>query len=385
MTSNNVHGFSNQSKINQEAAEWVLLIEESEKLTDQQIQSLNNWVATSEIHRACLESMARSWGELDLLSEVIYPQEMKRKSHFFVFATILTSATKTFRGVFTPLAVTSAVFSLIVVMLFTVDFEETNSSSMLLLTKVGEQSSYPLPDGSTVWLNSNTEVLVDYSDSQRKINLLSGEAHFEVVNDPSRPFDVFVDNRLIKAIGTAFSVHKIDKSVEVMVTEGAVELAVIDNELVLIPDEITQNKISNGIEAPSESKWDLSDRNNEVVANSKSKVVLKTLVAGQRISIPAQHSEIGDVEKLDSRELTRSLSWKEGKLVFAGESLEEVIQEITRHTEVVIEVADPKLKTIRIGGQFQAGETDLFYYVLESGFGVKVNKLDDQHVRLTSK
>lgn len=159
----------------------------------------------------------------------------------------------------------------------------------------------------------------------------------------------------------------------------------IDNELVLIPDEITQNKISNGIEAPSESKWDLSDRNNEVVANSKSKVVLKTLVAGQRISIPAQHSEIGDVEKLDSRELTRSLSWKEGKLVFAGESLEEVIQEITRHTEVVIEVADPKLKTIRIGGQFQAGETDLFYYVLESGFGVKVNKLDDQHVRLTSK
>ena len=324
MKSNNVHGFTNKSKINQEAAEWILLIEESEKLTDKQRQSLNNWVATSEVHRDCLESMARSWGELDLLSEVMYPHEMKLNNRFSVFATTFALVTKIFRGLFKPPVVASGVLSLIAVMLFTIDFQETNSPSMVLVTKVGEQSSFQLPDGSTVWLNSNTEVLVKYNDSQRKIDLISGEAHFEVAKDPSRPFDVFVDNRLIKAIGTAFSVHKLEKSVEVMVTEGVVELAVIDNALVVIPDDLAKNQAINATNSSSQGKAFLNDKNSDVINKTKSKTVLKTLVAGQRISIPAQHSEIGDVEKLDSRELIRSLSWKEGKLVFAGVNIVEV-------------------------------------------------------------
>jgi transmembrane sensor len=71
--------------------------------------------------------------------------------------------------------------------------------------------------------------------------------------------------------------------------------------------------------------------------------------------------------------------------VFAGESLEEVINEITRHTPVQIDVLDPKLKSMRIGGQFQVGETETLFYVLESGFGISVNKLNEYHVQLSVK
>ena len=83
--------------------------------------------------------------------------------------------------------------------------------------------------------------------------------------------------------------------------------------------------------------------------------------------------------------MTRFLSWKEGKLVFAGESLEEVVQEVTRHTQIKIDVIDPQLKSMRIGGQFQVGETDTLFYVLESGFGISVKKLNDHHVQLHVK
>ena len=45
-------------------------------------------------------------------------------------------------------------------------------------------------------------------------------------------------------------------------------------------------------------------------------------------------------------ELARKLSWLEGKLVFAGESLEEVVEEVSRHTPIVIEVTDPQIEKI---------------------------------------
>ena len=61
------------------------------------------------------------------------------------------------------------------------------------------------------------------------------------------------------------------------------------------------------------------------------------------------------------------------------------IEEITRHTKVKIDVLDPQLKSMRIGGQFQMGETDTLFYVLESGFGISVNKINNHHVQLSVK
>ena len=72
-------------------------------------------------------------------------------------------------------------------------------------------------------------------------------------------------------------------------------------------------------------------------------------------------------------------------MIFAGESLEEVITEITRHTPVKIELTDPSLRTIKIGGQFQAGETDALFFVLETGFGIDVDKVSENYVKLKLK
>ena len=92
-------------------------------------------------------------------------------------------------------------------------------------TGVGEQKTIQLADNSVVQLNTNSRLEVDYSSDLRRLSLTQGEAHFDVAHNPQRPFEVLAGQGLVRAIGTAFTVHIRKIDVEVIVTEGTVELA----------------------------------------------------------------------------------------------------------------------------------------------------------------
>jgi len=393
---NNVKGFTNKTVINQEAAEWVLLLEDTPKLSKEQIAALNTWIETSDVHRECLESMVNTWGEMDLLSSVMLPQEIRKPSIFStiieksffpiialyeLFATCIKRKRQLLRPVLiAPMLV--CVFAWLVIAYIPTD---NKIPDLFFQTEIGENLSHTMPDGSILWLNSSTQITVDYSDEYRRINLVKGEAHFEVAKDSTRPFEVYAGNRLVRAIGTAFTVHKLNGTIEVLVSEGTVELAIVENTLVVIPDDYQAFEIEKNFKDKVSIKETVSANSELTPQPANVKKMLGTLTAGQRISIPIQNDKVSDIDELDTSEVTRFLSWKDGKLVFAGESLEEVITEITRHTQVKIDVLDPQLKSMRIGGQFQVGETDTLFYVLESGFGISVNKLNDNHVQLRVK
>jgi transmembrane sensor len=392
----NVKGFTNKTIINQEAAEWVLLLEDTPKLSNEQIENLNAWITTSDVHRECLENMVNSWGEMDLLSSVMLPQEMCKPSLlsrlwanlFFPILAIyafLSTCIKQRSQLLRPVIATPILACALVWLVVSLNPIEDMAQGLVFNTQVGESLSHVMPDGSILWLNSSTKIQVNYSENYRRINLLEGEAHFEVAKDATRPFEVYAGNRLVRAIGTAFTVHKSNGKIEVLVSEGTVELAIVDNTLVVIPDDYQAIEIEKNFANKTVAKNSsaVSHQGNNNPANVKKR--LGTLTAGQRISIPIEIDKPSDIDELDTSEVTRFLSWKDGKLVFAGESLEEVIKEISRHTQVKIDVLDPQLKSMRIGGQFQVGETDTLFYVLESGFGISVNKLNDNHVQLRVK
>jgi len=394
---NNVEGFTNKTIINEEAAQWVLLLEDTPELSKKQIAQLNAWVATSNVHRECLENMVNSWGEMDLLSSVMLPQEMRKTSMFstllaklffpiLAIYAFLSTCIKQKNQLLRPVVAMSILVCVMTWLMISLNPTGTKTEDFVFNTEMGEHLSHVMPDGSILWLNSSTTITVDYSKDYRRINLIKGEAHFEVAKDATRPFEVYADDRLVRAIGTAFTVHKVKGAIEVLVSEGTVELAIVDNTLVVIPDDYQAIQVEQNFQQNTEEK--VVSQNPSIVATkppTKVKKMLGTLTAGQRISIPIHNDNISEIDELDSSEVTRFLSWKEGKLVFAGESLEEVIKEITRHTTVQIDVLDPKLKSMRIGGQFQVGETDTLFYVLESGFGISVNKLNDNHVQLRVK
>jgi transmembrane sensor len=91
-------------------------------------------------------------------------------------------------------------------------------------TEIGEQRSVRLVDGSTVELNSRTHIRVRYSRAERRIEMLSGQALFQVSHDAARPFIVWSDSAQVKAVGTRFDVNLKHRATVVTVIEGRVAI-----------------------------------------------------------------------------------------------------------------------------------------------------------------
>lgn len=159
----------------------------------------------------------------------------------------------------------------------------------------------------------------------------------------------------MRAIGTAFTVRLKEKSaVEVTVSEGRVAL----------------------LSAPAVMNRDLSEFDADAHAAVE-------VIAGERAIV--RNLKLEKIEELEPSEVERRMSWRRGILVFAGEPLSEAVAEVSRYTEFRIEIGDSSLGDIPVGGYFQAGEVDSFLRALESAFGVHIEKVGDQHVRLVAK
>lgn len=91
-------------------------------------------------------------------------------------------------------------------------------------TGAGQQQTVTLPDGGLAYLNTETAIAVDYSDQERNIRLLRGEALFEVVSNPQRPFRVLAQEGTTQAVGTVFVVRADEQQTRVTVVEGTVSV-----------------------------------------------------------------------------------------------------------------------------------------------------------------
>ena len=92
-------------------------------------------------------------------------------------------------------------------------------------TQIGETRIVPLEDGSVITLNTDSEVSVRFTHSNRDIRLVRGEALFDVAKDAKRPFTVDANGTSVRAVGTSFTVSLLpDRPVEVLVREGVVEI-----------------------------------------------------------------------------------------------------------------------------------------------------------------
>nr|WP_284040268.1 FecR domain-containing protein [Sphingobacterium sp. lm-10] len=92
-------------------------------------------------------------------------------------------------------------------------------------TGTKERKMLVLPDSTQVWLNANStiQVLANYGDSNRIVRL-SGEAFFDVAHQPSKPFIVELDDLKVKVLGTAFNINGYAglQTINVSVDRGAV-------------------------------------------------------------------------------------------------------------------------------------------------------------------
>jgi transmembrane sensor len=178
-------------------------------------------------------------------------------------------------------------------------------------TQLGEMRVIPLSDGSVVFLNTNSQMKVRYSQSRRYIELVHGEALFDVAKNRQRPFIVQSGGTQVRAVGTSFNVKALpDQPVQVLVREGIVEV-----------------KRPGVPVAPTV----LVAMNSRAIAPQDAPIVAK----------PVETAEVG-----------RELAWRVGRIAFHGETLGEAAAEFARYSDVRIRIDDPAVANQRVTGLF---------------------------------
>lgn len=195
-----------------------------------------------------------------------------------------------------------------------------------LWSGVGEIAQTTLADGSRVDLNTDTALVLRFSEQERRIVLLRGEASFDVVSDPSRPFTVQAGDLSVRAVGTRFFVRADGSGSPVGVAEGRVEVAEAGRRVPVSAGEVIQ-------------------REGEVA-----------------LTVAAANVE-------------RSLAWREGRLLFSGQTLATVLAELGRYRHGRILLLDRRLGERRVTGAFDPRDTDDALDVIAATMGVRVRHL----------
>jgi transmembrane sensor len=205
------------SAVEIEAAAWIAQIDGG-RFSDADKAALREWCARSEAHREALRRQGAIWSELDSLAALpaqlaAQGRESAGRSHL---------RWRPFWVAHAALAV--LIVAVLVTWIGVPSVDRVAPSVQIYATRVGELKTIVLNDQSTVRLNTNSLVEVDYRPNERRIRLVKGEALFDVAKDPRRRFVVHASDNTVRAVGTRFSVRLLRDQFEVVVSEGVVEL-----------------------------------------------------------------------------------------------------------------------------------------------------------------
>ena len=346
------HDKSRQVEIENEAAAWIVQLYDA-KPTAEDLKDFESWLQSSHTHRTVFERMARTWRGADCLSELAFPVRESEDCRSPGPAAPVFRFAHAFAGgiIICLIAIAAALFQWSDLSIPA----EQHTLQAHYETAVGELKKVTLPDGTGMRLNTRSRTKVNYKKDARLVHLLEGEVHFEVRHDTSKPFVVYAGKIAVRAVGTAFSVYMKEDSVDVIVTEGEVRIVSLPRP-----------------PAAEEAGLDLLDEA-ETVA---------TFVQGQRAVF---RDKIELVQSMKSQEITRKLSWRDGMLIFDGDSLQDVVHEVSRYTSKEIIILDAETRDMKIGGYFRAGDINPMLETLSANFGLKVDEINDNLIYLSQQ
>jgi transmembrane sensor len=195
--------------------------------------------------------------------------------------------------------------------------------------RVETPQTFMLQDGSTALLNAGTEMSARFTREAREIALSHGEALFSVSHNREWPFQVSAGEEVVRAVGTAFLVRLVEPGqVNVLVTQGRVQ--------------VTRSVRDGSKTADADRPATLVGAGNEFIVRG----------------------ELESTVEFRASDLNRRLAWTKGPLRSEGRSLTEVVREINKYSEVRLEIADPSIAQVRIGGSVVAADRDGFLKAL---------------------
>lgn len=302
--------------VQQQAERWFARLR-SEGCSVAERRDFDTWLAADAAHVSAFAQAELLWNELGGLTD---DDELKRAWH-----AALRSAHNSMRRTARRrrLAI-AASFAGVLVVATSIWILGHRSTMQRYTTARGEQRSIMLADGSRVMLNTDTVLDVKLGARVRSVHLLQGEALFDVVHDVSHPFVVHAGGNTISDLGTRFDVNDGGQQTTITVLEGSVNVA----------------------------------RGNQATQLTRD----QQLIAGDGIWRQA------------TADPTMTTSWSRGQLVFSATPLAEAIADANRYAQERLTIADSRLESIKVSGEFRIGNTQAFLRALESAFPIRAEQ-----------
>lgn len=332
------------TRADREAADW--LIRHDRGLTASEQDEFLHWLAASAEHRERFARHRATWQEFNLLAQW-------RPEHSAEPNPDLLARPRWLRRRIGPRAVLLALAAAVAVgaILWSQRGHERSRFPDRLVAVAYEQ--HVLADGSIVDLNAGTRLAVRFTAGERRVELQRGEAQFTVTKNPSRPFVVRAGGVDVRAVGTSFNVKLAAADVEVLVTEGRVQVSPPRAAMSASPD-----------------RGAAADRSSPAVAPESPE-----LIAGQRAVVSlAGPSAVPRVLAASAEDVSRLLSWQPQLLDFDSTPLSRVVVEFNRRNRTQLVVADAELNALPIVASFRSDNLDGFVRLLQVSGDVRVER-----------
>ena len=304
-----------------EAALWVSRLQGTETSAAQK-RAFTRWLNVDQRHQQAYQEMLDTWEQTGLASDI---PELKAEAEY------LSKIRPTSNKSFYKTVLLSTVASIMVfVGAFSFQFlnPPVRNSAIALNenfnTEVGEIREVLLPDGSKALLNTRTRIGISFDDQNRNVELISGEAFFDVAHDSQRPFIVKIGSNSVKAVGTAFNIYKKRKETIVTITEGIVKI-----------------------------KGQRQDQGIEVDAMHKVSIDAKSVVS------------------VLSADPETELAWQNKQIVFRDEPLTDVLRELNRFLTKPVSISSSSIPSKTVSGTFDIRKPEQALQVLIDSFGLK--------------
>lgn len=207
------------------------------------------------------------------------------------------------------------------------------------VTQRGEQSETPLPDGSQLWLDTDTRVNVRYYPDRRELTLLGGQAMVRAQPDAARPLQVLAGQLRVTVVGTRFAVRHMPEAsgaplVQVAVEEGTVR-----------------------VEARDAGAGDTPGRSAPLL-----------LTAGQQVEAGAG----GALSAVVPVSKAGVAPWRARRVSFVDTRLDVALAEFERYGKTGLVLRDPRAAGLRLTGTFDPFDAATFMRLLPQALPVRL-------------
>ncbi len=305
-------------KISPDKIDSIISRSISGNASKEEITILNNWLIDSEENKKLYDRSIDTWEKTKTWLSDLSVEQDKYEIQTQLTSQLTTQIRQTKRISF--LYKIAAIFAIPITFAISFYFLQNTPSaevqeSMAQICEVtapkGHVSKCILPDGSEVWINTNSSIIYNtnsFNKKSREVELV-GEAYFEVTKNIEKPFKVKTKIANINVTGTSFNVKACVGSeiIEAVLSEGNIEM-----------------KLNSG--------------NQQITFLSPGERALYKV--GERNVV---------VDKVDAEFYT---SWRNGEILFKDATLNDLIKELERIYDIRFHLKDPLLGEYRFRGMF---------------------------------